>query len=889
MLMAYANSNVLKLFHWNANGISNFSHLKQLEFLLEREHIQIASLNETYFNENHKPYFKNYYIYRSDRQGARGGGVALIVRKSIQHKLLSVISTHKIENISVEIVINQRPIVITNAYSPKYTTSFENDIRKLISGSKEFIILGDLNAKHSSWNCALNNRAGNVLFNLQQSCNFFLHHTNEPTYHPHQQNRSSSVLDVIISNSTLPMRLNVMGYEIPSDHRPIVCTINHSAVNIIDSSHFDYKQTNWAVFKSYIENRINGSISSYRSRNSIDRELDRFIKLILQARDATTPKVSSSNNYILPKDVIKLIKRRRFLKRKAQRSYLHSEVNFYNQCVKLLSIIINDRIKLYRNRKWNNMLSKLKPGDKSFWKISKHLRGKCDKKIPNLLIGSRQVNTDEEKAKLLADTFSAANNTTTNYKHSVEKLVKSKINSFTREELSIEDAVFTSLDELSIIIHSLKSSKSPGLDNISNLLIKNLPMKAFRLLVTVFNSCIRLNYFPKVFKQAKVIAVPKPNKPKTDPKNYRPISLLSNIGKLFEKIIHRRICDFVTENSIIADEQFGFKKNHSSVHQICRIKNIILENKRNKLSTGLILLDIEKAFDTVWHNGLIYKLLTLQTPKYLCRLVAEFLYNRSFIVSVNGVNSEQKTIAAGLPQGSTLSPLLYSIYTSDFSPPNYMKTAYYADDTALITSSKLTKALLKKMEKGLGMCNKYFNKWKIKINPSKTQAIIFPYNKSPKRIPTRQISFGNDTIPIQDNAKYLGVILDKKLTFKNHIDETRKKCIRITRALWPLLNKRSSLNLKNKNLIYKSIIRPSLIYACPVWYKAARTHLKKLQILQNKCLKIIYNKPWRFPTDTLHNECSYIKLDEFIKRFTENFYTKIENSSYQLIKDCREL
>lgn len=227
-------------------------------------------------------------------------------------------------------------------------------------------------------------------------------------------------------------------------------------------------------------------------------------------------------------------------------------------------------------------------------------------------------------------------------------------------------------------------------------------------------------------------------------------------------------------------------------------------------------MDVEKAFDTVWHNGLIFKLLQSNIPKYLCAIIANFLSDRTFVVSVNNTLSAAETINAGLPQGSILSPTLYSIYTSDFVIPPYIQVAYYADDTALITSSKLTKTILKKMEKGFASCKKYFHKWKIKINSSKTQSIIFPFNNSPKRLPTRQIKFDNEFVDIQKDVKYLGVWLDKKLNFSKHIDETCKKSIRSLRSLWPMLNKRSTLNKKNKNLLYKSVIRPTLTYGCPI-------------------------------------------------------------------------
>lgn len=258
------------------------------------------------------------------------------------------------------------------------------------------------------------------------------------------------------------------------------------------------------------------------------------------------------------------------------------------------------------------------------------------------------------------------------------------------------------------------------------------------------------------------------------------------------------------------------------------------------------------------------------------------------MVSVNNVCSAPKNISTGLPQGSVLSPLLYSIYTSDFEVPNYMEAAYYADDTALITSGKLTSALLKKMEKGLLACNKYFYKWKIKINPNKTQAIIFPFNKSPKRLAQRQLFFGSDNIDIRDHVKYLGVILDKKLLFKKHIDQTCQKALKSMKVLWPLLNRRYYLNFKNKNLIYKSILRPTLTYACPIWYTAAYCHRKRLQIIQNKCLKIINNKHWRYHTYLLHQEAEYENIFEFMTRLNNKYIDKIENSSYPMIRECIE-
>lgn len=878
-----------RIFHWNSNGISNHSLLKQLELLLERNRIHIASLNETFFNDNHNPYFNNYVLHRNDRTESRGGGVALLIHRSLKHTVLPITKTSGIENLSIEVSVNQRRVVITTAYSPRYSNNFINDIISLTPINREFFLLGDLNAKHTSWNCHRNNSAGITLNDLQQVRNFFIHNPDNPTLYPHQRHRRASTVDLVLSNSSLSMQVQTLGYEIPSDHRPIICTVECTSLRTVDLGKHIYKCCNWRLYKEEINRNIRITTNTYHSKLAIDNEIDRFVKLILCARDRATPKRNHSNYTPLPRDILMYLSVRNKFKRKQQRATDSRTALFYEQCTKFLNKIIDKRINSERNRKWSNLLENITPGDKRFWRLSSSLRGKRKNKIPHFEIGNDKLVSDSEKAESLANTFSQSHYLTMNYAHPSESKINNRAEKFKREPPNVNNAEYITESELKNILLQLKSSKSPGFDDVPNILLKNLPEKALKLLVTIFNSCICFNYFPSTFKRAKVVAVLKPNKPKNIPSSYRPISLLSNLGKIFEKCIHSRLNEHVTSNNLLAIEQFGFKKEHSTVHQIKRIQNKITINKRNRKSTGVILLDIEKAFDTVWHNGLVFKLLSMNLPQYLCKIVADFLHNRTFSVSVNCHTSSIKNIPAGLPQGSILSPILYNLYISDFKASNLFDVAYYADDTALIGTSKLTSALLKKMEHSLAVCNKYFSKWKIKINHEKTQTIIFPFNKSPKRIPRRQLNFNGNAIDIQSQVTYLGVIFDHKLLFRQHISAACDKTMKSFRALWPLLNKRSTLNFKNKNLLFKCVIRPIMSYASPVWYKAAKCHIKKMQIIQNKCLKMINKKPWRFSTSELHNETGYELYTEFITRQNINFFNKIRHSPYAIMRDCLEL
>lgn len=187
------------MMHWNAQGITNFSVAQQLQILLDKEKIDIVTLNETFLKPQHKFYLANYKIYRNDRDSVHGGGVAIAIRNTIKHKALPLCKTNSIENVSICTNINGRNTIFTAAYCPKYSNSFEMDVKKLTAPNDDFFVFGDFNAKNTAWNCNRNNTAGNVLNNLQARSHFFVYHPNSPTHYPHA-GTTPSTIDILLSN-----------------------------------------------------------------------------------------------------------------------------------------------------------------------------------------------------------------------------------------------------------------------------------------------------------------------------------------------------------------------------------------------------------------------------------------------------------------------------------------------------------------------------------------------------------------------------------------------------------------------------------------------------------------------------------------------------------------
>ena len=256
----------------------------------------------------------------------------------------------------------------------------------------------------------------------------------------------------------------------------------------------------------------------------------------------------------------------------------------------------------------------------------------------------------------------------------------------TRHRDGITNCPHVRIKEVRPDISSLKRRTAPGEDGITHVLIHHFSTAAINHLAFLFNSTLTLGHFPRSWKQAKVIAILKPRKPPPNPESYRPISLLSALSKLLERVITQRLDAHTRRIHLIPKEQFGFRKRHSTVAQLARITDYITHGYNLKKHTGMVILDLEKAYDTIWTRGLLRKLINYNFPAYLIAFLQSYLTGRTFTVVVDGAFSSYRTQRAALPQGAVLSPILFTLYISDIPRIPHIQLALYvyADDTALL-------------------------------------------------------------------------------------------------------------------------------------------------------------------------------------------------------------
>lgn len=202
------------------------------------------------------------------------------------------------------------------------------------------------------------------------------------------------------------------------------------------------------------------------------------------------------------------------------------------------------------------------------------------------------------------------------------------------------------------------------------------------------------------------------------------------------------------------------------------------------------------------------------------------------------------------------------------------KFALYADDIGIYYTGLLSHNILSNVQHSIDILCDYYLKWRIKLNYTKTQSIFFTKRRKSCFVPNNNLVLGNDNITWLDNVKYLGIWLDKKLTFKYHIDHVLNRVNMYKQILYPLINRNSLLSNDNKILIFKVIFQSIILYGCPIWGHCAKSHIKRLQIAQNKILKMALKLPWDFPTDWLYSISSVNTvlccIEQHISRFKAN-------------------
>jgi Reverse transcriptase (RNA-dependent DNA polymerase)/Endonuclease-reverse transcriptase len=873
---------------------------KKLEFcdFIETHNIQIALLSETFLKEKHKFNFRNYKIYRRDRVDGPKGGNAIIVHKSISHEQIALPNLPAFQEcMAIKVFCDGEDMIIVSVYVPNTVKSIQyNDLSGILGIGSRVLLAGDFNARHTHWFCKNNNARGKNIFDYytRNMDRIKIHFPDMHTYFPEDPNRSPSTIDLCLSKNielgSRPLSIS----EMSSDHNPIIIEIpDYTTTLNSEKMIFDYNKADWNMFRDIMDEQLDHA-AGFRTNADIDLAIEKLTNAIGLAMERAVPKKRPFSQDF-PEFLKELIRVKNGIRRFWQQNDRPREFK------KILNGLIGHIS--YMTKQWRNEITRkdlmgIQPKEnRLFDTINKFTHNRT--KIPPLVESDNTVIYSEKgKAERIAQHFEKVhtqNDSMGTPRHN-ERVNKTVTEYLQRTEILPATVKLVRPSELRVYIKSLRTKKSPGHDKITNRVIKNFSTKTIILFTRIINAIMLRGYFPQAWKMAVVIPVPKPGKPPDRPSNLRPISLLSSLSKITEKVILSRINSHITDLDLLPNEQFGFRQSHSTTHALLRITRHIGSRLKQKESTTMVVLDIEKAFDTVWFNGLIYKLIKYDFPPYIVLLIASYLYNRGFKVLVEETFSTIKQISAGVPQGSILGPILFILFISDI--PEHPKTDFsvFADDTAIYSSSLSIPQNMRYLQQHLDKLNIYYDKWKIKINPNKTESITFTNRR---KIDTGSLTLKYDDTPIKtvDCIRYLGIYFQKNLKFNNHVFKTAQKAGMAMRKLFTFIKYNSYLKSENKLTIYKLFIRPLLTHNIQVWNTISKTSLNKLQVIQNKNLRMAYNlqpDPFTHKHIMSNNDLHKYKksiptIKQFAKSLSIKTFEKMKFSENSLIKEMSQI
>lgn len=432
-----------------------------------------------------------------------------------------------------------------------------------------------------------------------------------------------------------------------------------------------------------------------------------------------------------------------------------------------------------------------------------------------------------------------------------------------------EDPFMDPVDIDDISLHISKKNTACGPDGISNQRIRN-GKTAWATIVLIFNACLTFSYYPKAWKEMHTIMLPKPKKDLRDPKNYRPICLTSHLGKLLERIINKLISNQM--DKFIPDHQYGFRKHRTASDPAVLLSSLAAEAVNRGHILLALFLDIERAFDKVWHDGLIVKLSRSGLfGSRVLTFINSFLRERTGRIRVNSTLSDTYRIQSGVPQGTVLSPLLFSLYCRDMPTEKNTFTIQYADDTAKWVIKQSWENALKTLQSATTSLERWMSNWRIRPTPNKSNMILFSRHC---RYPAIFINLWGGRVYNVRSTVYLGITFDRALSSHEHINTTWRKCRRRCNLLKMMRAGGRGMSTEATTFTYKTFVRPVAKYAClAVLPRGLFT--KQLACLERNALRAIHLLPNIHPSKDVYTISGIEPLLHRLTRLRCNAFRRI--------------
>lgn len=909
----------------NVDSIVSIGRKTLLDEFINDNSADVYLLQETKLDSRIKLYFPNFNIIRGDvRRGF--GGTAIFIRHGIPVRNVSI-GRGSINSTSVEIKLNSAWYRIFSIYVTHGCNDILNAYSNIFNVTKMgFVMGGDFNSRHTNFGDISNNVYGIRLMECVDLYGLNVYNPFSPTCF-HSTN-GSFIDKFIASKFPLPIS-NINNIPSFSDHFAISIHIDCELPPSINSKHklSNFHLTNLRTLNRFIDTRL-GELQIDSKSSYSNAQLDSFAvnidNIFKSAIDRVVPKTSLTKRTIILSHATRALqsesKRLQRILFRSNGLLNHEFANSLRNRISLLKNMINrsvnSEVAVYFGKLYDNVKN-----TRDSFKLIRRFTG-----LKSSYSATSGLFTDDTKQTLLTERSLIADalgeRFASNHKLSVDCQSKFSpavdtdnrlvdcVNGFLIDDNVCADIIdsgqlelvdtflpqwqrglLTSSDEVSRVICERPNKKSSGSDTMPFFLIKNFCPSIILFLTIFFNLCIANAHFPSSWKHAIITAIPKPGRDASVISNWRPISQLNCVSKIFERIIMIRINRLISSMDLFRD-QFGFLAGNSTNHALARLQADIDGGLNIGKITSILALDLKAAFDVVWHDGLIHKLCKLGFSPILIKIIKTMLSGRTFSVRLGEYFSRSFSMPAGVPQGSVSGPTLFNLYLHDIPTIFNLICTQFADDTTYHLTHNNPGLAQNSFNLLLKLLFKYFNDWKLVLNHDKTEFINIlglarDTNSSlRRRAKNMRISSGGRLIRHSGCIRLLGMQLQTNNRFIKHIDLRLKKA-RVAKFHLNRFFKRRKIPINIRCNVYKMYVRPILTYASPVWFRRPNSSSHQIERLRSFERGILRTATGSFRerrsfkhvnASLIYNRARCMRIDRYMAIHHVNFYRKLHTS-----------
>ena len=797
--------------------------------------VKVAALSETFLCEpdckgRHRGKCRRYTSIQGwtfvgkPRAGREGGGVGFLIQDDVSFREREDLQVEGVEDVWVEL-INEGggSFVLCSVYvppsSPAQLCLFRESLQEVLRRHRRTIIMGDFNGRSFSLGDSGENQQGPLVVDLIEKCDLQLMNTNGvPT-------RKGSVLDLTLATPAAAQRISrwTVHDEFLSDHKGISLSIEfHAKADTAPPKViWNFRRCNWARYQRELEMALAGWLEEVDLSGDIDTIYVSWVECIMLVARAVVPrrKVSSRSKPLASPELSRLsAERKKYvrMKRKSKTPEIRARIN-------RKTAEIREELKRSRVKAIEEMCESLEAiSPKDMWEKFQRITRTTVKPPTTLEHSGRTIVSNKDKAEILNRFFSETGEDTKDdafdEKHAEETAKRVRSFDFRDGDICAENGRITEA-EVQQEVRALRPNKASGIDGIHTRFLLHGGPVVVTTLTLLLNESWRRGDLYTLWRVAEISPVPKSAQANTADK-FRPISLLSVVGKVMEGIVAARISARAEREHWFLDLQGGFRPGRGSVDQLNAFTHRVSQSFKGGQVCVTVFLDMSKAYDRVWREGLLDKLIKRGLKGEILRWVTAFLCNRSARVKFNGERSRMRHFPHGLPQGSRLSPILFNVFLADIFGPEVidcdLDAGIYADDIRMSAYGKTAQEAADKLSRVLLNVANWAEKNRVRFDTESKKCGYMIFSKHEQ--PDGRVSFGLRILKrFRKPHRYLGVWFTENFSFAEHIKRVKGRAWRALHDVRRVVGKKSGATISVVLRLYFALVRPIIEYACSVW------------------------------------------------------------------------